>query len=80
MSGGWNSTGMTGGKRGNIGLDSGNQSDFGCFRTGRLRESLSLSWWNKENRVLILLHNHDITQPTPLFTRFLSNSAQQASI
>jgi hypothetical protein len=36
------------------GLAGGNQSDFGCSRAGRLRESLSLSWWNKENRVLIL--------------------------
>ena len=54
MSGGWNSTGMTGGKRGNSGLDGGNQSDFGCSRARRLRESLSLSWWNRENRVLIL--------------------------
>jgi hypothetical protein len=25
-----------------------------AIKAGRLRESLSLSWWNKENRVLIL--------------------------
>jgi hypothetical protein len=53
MSGAWNSAGMAGGKRGNIGHVGGIQSDFGCSRTGRLRESLFLSWWNKENRVLI---------------------------
>ena len=41
MSGGWNSTGMIDGKRGDIGFDGGIQSDFGCSRTGRLRGSHS---------------------------------------
>ncbi len=37
MSGGWNSTRMTGGKRGNIGHVGGIQSDFGYSKTWRLR-------------------------------------------
>ena len=41
MPGGRSSAGMTGGKRGNIGHVGGIQSDFGCSRTGWLRESLS---------------------------------------
>jgi len=42
MSGGWNSTGMSCGKSGNIGCIGGNQSDFECSRVGRRRKSLSL--------------------------------------
>jgi hypothetical protein len=45
------------GWKSNIGRVGGNQSDYGCPRAELRRESLSLSWWNKENRVLIFLYS-----------------------
>ena len=40
--------------RSNIGRVGEIQSDFECSKAGRRRESLSLFWWSKEKRALIL--------------------------